>query len=96
MEKGIDVFRNAGCTGEADLVLKVGTFLMPVDVKQMAWSYKRGAWYAANGTARATGVWGVAVNPETLEVRWYQKHGGGRGSFAGWQCPPGFEDLWDD
>lgn len=84
-----EVFKNLGKTGRVDLVLEVGGTYYPIDVKVDKWEAAKAVWRA--GGTPAENVWLVCVNPETRNVRWPQKQGGGKTPV----CPPGLEDYWD-
>ena len=82
-EKGVEVFRNIGCSGKIDLVFARGTEdLLSVDVALMT---KNGQGsYGCNGGASSKVATPVLVHPITRQIRWV------RG-----KEPKGWEDFWD-
>ena len=81
-KRGVEVFRNAGCTGKMDLVFARGTNdLLGVDV---GLSVRNGQGnYGANGGMYRKTATPVLVHPITNEIRWV------RG-----KEPKGWEDFW--
>ena len=92
ISRGAEVFKNTGCTGSIDMVLRVGDEFVPVDVKLDSWSATRGYWQS-NGVT-ADGVYHVRVNPETGACSWLKQRGGDA-SKARYQCPEGLEGFWE-
>ena len=81
-KRGAEVFRNVGCTGKIDLVLrKPDGALLAVDVKSICRN-GNGQFTASSNVYRATEVV-VLVHPYTEKVRWV------RG-----KAPLGWEDFW--
>jgi len=91
LERGADVFRNATCTGDTDIVLRINDEYIPIDVKVKKWVAKAGIWGSANGGQIPEHIYGVGVNPETKEVSWYKYPG----STKRFNCPEGLEDFWE-
>ena len=89
INKGAEVFKNVGCTGSIDMVLRIEDQFIPIDVKVDSWLSTRGCWQSNGVTAE--GVWHVRVNPETGSISWLLK----RGSRSGFQCPEGLEGFWE-
>ncbi len=82
-KRGAEVFRNVGCTGSIDLVLKhPNGSLLAVDVKSMC-SNGAGHIGASANISKATEAV-VLVHPYTEQVRWV------RG-----KEPLGWEDFWN-
>ena len=82
-ERGVEVFKNSGCTGKIDLVFARGPYdLLSVDVSV---AQKNGdGLYSASGSCSRKSVTPVIVNPVTSAIRWVR----GRE-------PNGWEDFWD-
>ena len=82
-EKGVEVFKNVGCTGKIDLVFARGVNdLLSVDVALMRMNGQ--GYYGAAGTISSKVVTPVLVHPITRQIRWLK----GRE-------PEGWEDFWD-
>ena len=82
-EKGVEVFKNAGCTGKIDLVLAKSTNdLLSIDVG-VAQSNKTGHLVACGSFSKKTAT-PVLVHPITKQIRWVR----GRE-------PKGWEDFWE-
>ena len=82
-KRGAEVFRNVGCTGKIDLVLKHHNgSLLAVDVKRLCRNGD-GIFTASSNPYNATEVV-VLVHPYTEQVRWI------RG-----KAPEGWEDFWN-
>ena len=89
VERGAEVFKNASCTGNTDLILRINDQIVCCDVKQMKWDSDKNVW-RQEWFDIPDNVYGVAVNPETEEIRWYRNRN--RKTF---KCPPGLEDFWN-
>ena len=89
VERGAEVFKNASCTGNTDLILRINDQIVCCDVKQMKWNAVEGVWRQESKYI-ADNIYGIAVNPETEEIRWYRHKD--RKTF---KCPPGLEDFWN-
>ena len=87
MRRGAEVFKNVGCTGTIDMVLRINGQFVPIDVKLDRWD-KRGYWQS-NAVA-APDAYHVRVCPEDGSITWLLK----RGSRSGFQCPEGLETFW--
>ena len=87
-KRGAEVYPNKGCTGKIDIILEIEGQFVPIDVKVLRWSKNRQNWSSSGKCA--DGVYKVAVNPETFEIRWdyTSSH---RTAF---KCPPGLENFW--
>ena len=82
-ERGVEVFRNVGCTGKMDLVFARNTGdLLSVDVG-LAQRNGQGV-LGASGKFYAKTATPVLVNPVTKVIRWV------RG-----KEPAGWENFWD-
>jgi len=96
--KGADVFRNVGCDGKTDIVLKIEDQLIEVDVKLAHW-HQGGkgnfSWRCAKACTVQLPVYPVFVIPEgdimDWKIRWKGTSGGINPSP---HCPPGLEDFW--
>ena len=82
-ERGVEVFRNVGCSGKIDLVFARGTDdLLSVDVALMHMNGQGG--YGAGGGICSKVATPVIVHPITKQIRWV------RG-----KEPKGWEDFWE-
>tara|TARA_Y100000401_G_scaffold12270_1_gene8375 strand:+ start:177 stop:491 length:315 start_codon:yes stop_codon:yes gene_type:complete len=81
-ERGVEVFRNIGCSGKIDLVFARGTKdLLSVDVALMS---KNGQGrYGANSNIYDKVATPVIVHPITKQIRWVKG-----------KEPEGWEDFW--
>ena len=82
-ERGVEVFRNVGCTGKIDLVFARNVDdLLSVDVALMKKNGK--GHYGSAGTISSKVTTPVLVNPITKQIRWVKG-----------KEPKGWEDFWD-
>ena len=95
LEKGAEVYRNMCCVGPIDMVLRINGEIVLVDVKVKAWDEGGQHFRANHGATIPEGVYGVAVDPSTKRVSWYNKHGMNT-TQKRFRCPPGLEDFWDE
>jgi hypothetical protein len=79
--RGAEVYRNLGCSGSVDLIISYHSHLLKCDVKAM--TYRNGYKPRAVGDV-AAGVYMIAVNPATKNIRWHPK-----------TVPQGLEDFWN-
>ena len=82
-EKGVEVFKNAGCTGKIDLIFAKSTNdLLSIDVG-VAQDNGKGNLVACGSFCKKTATT-VVVHPITKAIRWV------RG-----KEPEGWEDFWE-
>ena len=89
MRRGAEVFKNVGCTGDIDMVLRIDGQFIPIDVKLDTWNKRTGVW--ASHSVCAPDVYHVRVRPEDGSITWQLK----RGCRSGYKCPEGLENFWD-
>ena len=84
-EAGAEVYENACCTGDVDLVLYwKGTYL-PCDVKAKVERSKKypGRYYQDTLNVIPEDVYMICVDPSTKQIDWHTK-----------RIPAGWEDFW--
>ncbi len=87
--KGCEVFRNVGCTGSTDMVIKHPDLgVLEVDVKCNDWHHT-GCWNRNGSRVKAKGVWPVEVTPEGDIANWKVSWGYNR-------TPPGWDGFWSN
>jgi len=92
LEKGAEVYRNMCCTGSIDMILRINGEIVLIDVKVKAWGANH--FRARHGEKIPKGVYGVAVDPSTRKVSWYNKRGVKLKYSSAPRCPPGLEEFW--
>ena len=92
--KGADVFRNVGCDGKTDIVLKTDGNLVEIDVKLSQWNKRDKRWYSPHSCLVEPPVYPVMVEPEGDIMNWKIRWKNSWGTQNNPQCPPGLEDFW--
>ena len=94
--KGADVFRNVGCDGKTDIVLKIDGTIAEIDVKVAQWKPKYNSWISTAAADVELPVYPVLVIPEgdimDWKIRW---KGINPGPNSPPHCPLGLETFWD-
>ena len=96
--KGADVFRNAGCDGKTDIVLKIEDQLVEIDVKLAQYHQCRKgvySWKTPTASNVELPIYPVLVIPYgdimDWRIRWKQLT---TAPNSPPHCPPGLENFW--
>ena len=82
MKRGAEVFKNVGCSGKIDIIIKYNDQVLECDVKSLR---KAGngiyTWCGSSGSCHAIPI---SVHPLTMDIGWHPK-----------RVPDGFENFWN-